>query len=58
MTEEQVEELAITENELQELKRAGNIPLTFDEDRPKTTPEKEVKFRQVNPPRQQQKNLG
>ena len=56
MTKEQIEELAFTEKELEELERARNMPITFDEDCPKTTPEKAVKFRRANPSRQQ-KNL-
>ena len=58
MTKEQVEELAFTEKELEELERARNMPITFDEDCPETTPEKAVKFRRVNPPREQHKNLA
>ena len=57
MIKEQVEELAFTEKELEEIVRARNMPITFDEDCPETTPEKAVKFRRVNPPRQQHKNL-
>ena len=58
MTKEQVEELAFSEKELEELERARNMLITFDEDCPETTPEKAVKFRRINPPRQQQKNLA
>ncbi|MCH5343346.1 MAG: hypothetical protein J1E64_04840 [Acetatifactor sp.] len=58
MTKEQIEELTFTEEELEELERARNMPITFDEDCPETTPEKAVKFRRVNPPRQHQKNLA
>ena len=57
MTKEQAEELVFTEKELEELERARNMPITFDEDCPETTPEKAVKFRRANPSRQQQKNL-
>ena len=55
MTEEQVEELAFTEKELEELERARNMPIIFDEDCPETTPEKAVKFQRVNPAGQQKK---
>ena len=58
LTKEQVEELAYTEKELEELERARNMPIPFVEDCPDITPEKAVKFRRVNPPRQQQKNLA
>ena len=57
MTKEQAKELAFTEKELEELERARNMLITFDEDCPETTPEKAVKFRRANPSRQQQKNL-
>ena len=55
MTKEQAEELAFTEIELEKLERARNMLITFDEDCPETTPEKALKFRRVNPPRQRQK---
>ena len=58
MTKKQAEELAFTEIELEKLERARNMPITFDEDCPETTPEKAVKFRRVNPPKQQQKNFA
>ena len=58
MTKEQVEELALTEKELEELERARNMPITFDEDCPETPLGKAVKFRRVNPPRQQQKDFA
>ena len=57
LTKEQIEELVFTEKELEELERARNMQITFDEDCPETTSEKAVKFRRVNPPRQQQMNL-
>ena len=50
-TVEQMKELAFTPEELEELARARNMPITFDEDCPETTPERAVKFRRVNPPR-------
>ena len=53
MTKEQAEELAFTKKELEELERARNMPITFDEDCPETTPEMAIKFRRVNPPRWQ-----
>ena len=51
LTKEQLKELAFSPEELEELKRARSMPITFDEDCPETTPEKAVKFRRVNPPR-------
>ena len=57
MTKEQIEELAFTEKELEELERARNMPITFDEDCPETTPEKAVKFRRVNPQNNSRKIL-
>ena len=58
ITKEQMEELAFTDQELEELERARSMPITFDEDCPETTPEAAVKFHRVNPPRGQQKNLA
>ena len=51
LTKEQIDELAFTEKELEELERARNMSITFEEDCPETTLEKAVKFRRVNPPR-------
>ncbi len=51
LTKSQMEELAFTKEQLEELERARNMPITFDEDCPETTPERAVKFRRVNPPR-------
>ena len=51
-TEEQLREMAFTEAELKQLETARNMPITFDEDCPETTPERARKFRRVNPPRQ------
>ena len=51
MTEELKEELAFTKEELDELKRAKVMPITFDEDCPETTPEMAIKFKRVNPVR-------
>lgn len=51
MTEETKKELAFTKEELAELEAAKQMPITFDEDCPETTPEIAVKFRRVNPPR-------
>ena len=46
-----VDDLAFTKDELEESKRAREMPIVFDEDCPETTPERAVRFRRVNPPR-------
>ena len=51
ISKDDVEELAFTEEEQKELKEARGRPIVFDEDCPETTPERAVKFRRVNPPR-------
>ena len=52
LTKEQLKELAFTEEEKEELRKACLMPITFDEDCPETTPETAIKFRRVNPARQ------
>ena len=52
ITKEMMAELAFSKEEQEELARARTMPITFDEDCPETTPERGVKFRRVNPPRQ------
>lgn len=51
MSETEIKELEFSKEELAELERAKKMPITFDEDCPEVTPEKAVKFRRVNPPR-------
>ena len=51
MPQETMNELAFTQEELEELERARSMPITFDEDCPKTTPERAMKFKRVNPVR-------
>ena len=51
LPEQAIEELAFTPEEKKELEEARNMPITFDEDCPETTPERAVKFKRVNPPR-------
>ena len=48
---ELAKELAFTEEEIKELTEGRKKPIVFDEDCPETTPERAVKFRRVNPPR-------
>lgn len=51
MSNAMIKELEFSKEELEELERAKKMPITFDEDCPEITPEKAVKFRRVNPPR-------
>ena len=51
LSDELLEELKFTEEELRELEKARKMDVVFDEDCPETTPERAVKFRRVNPPR-------
>ena len=51
LTKQQLEELAFTKEELMELENSRNMPITFDEDCPETTPERAIRFKRVNPPR-------
>ncbi len=51
MSNTMIKELEFSKEELEELERAKKMPITFDEDCPEITPEKAVKFRRVNPPR-------
>ena len=51
LTKQQLEELAFTEEELKELENSRNMPITFDDDCPETTPERAIRFKRVNPPR-------
>ena len=46
-----VSELAFTEEELKELERARKKEIVFDEECLETTPERALRFRRVNPPR-------
>ena len=44
-------ELEFSADELHELEAARKLEITFDADCPEVTPEKALKFRRVNPPR-------
>lgn len=44
------EELTFTAEE-EEIKKAREMPIVFNEDCPEVTPEKAVKFRRINPPK-------
>ena len=50
-----IDDLAFTKEELDELNRAREMPIVFDEDCPETTPESATKFRRVNPIRRKGK---
>ena len=50
MTPEMLKELAFTREKIDELNRSREMPITFDEDCPETTPERAVRFYRVNPP--------
>lgn len=50
MTPEMLKELAFIQNEIDELNRSRNMPITFDEDCPEATQERAVRFHRVNPP--------
>ena len=52
LTPEQLQELAFTEEECEELARARSMPIIFDDDCPPVTPERAKNFRRGNPPRQ------
>ena len=51
LTEQAKRELAFTPEEIKELDKAREMPITLDEYCPETTPEKALKFKRVNPPR-------
>lgn len=51
MTAEIIEELAFSEEDPALLAKTRNTPISFGEDCPETTPERALKFRRVNQPR-------
>lgn len=51
ITSDLVKEIAFSAEELKELELARKREIVFDEDCPETTPERALKFRRVNPPR-------
>ena len=55
MTNELIHELAFSKEEQEEIAKSRTMPITFDEDCPETTPERALKFRRVNPPRNNMK---
>ncbi len=42
-------EIEFTDEEVKEIEKAREMPITFDEDCPSTTPEKALKYKRVNP---------
>lgn len=52
LTVEQINELTFSDEERKQLAKARQMPIVFDDDCPPTTPERALKFRRVNPPRQ------
>lgn len=51
MTVSTIKEIAFSEDELKELESARKREIVFDDDCPETTPERALKFKRVNPPR-------
>ena len=49
LTQEQIAELAFTQEEREQLKKARMMPITYDEDCPPVTPERARNFRRANP---------
>jgi len=55
MSSELMKEIAFSEEELKELEIAREKEIIFDGDCPEITPEKAMKFKRVNPPRDQKR---
>ncbi|MCM1185164.1 MAG: hypothetical protein NC251_02230 [Lachnoclostridium sp.] len=51
MTQEMLDEIAFSAEEMEVLAKAKSREIVFDEDCPETTPERACKFRRVNPAR-------
>ena len=47
----EIKEIVFTQDDLDELTRLENRPITFDDDCPEVTPEQAIRFRRVNPVR-------
>ena len=50
-TPQELAELAFTEEEREELRKAREMPITYDVDCPPVTPERAKNFRRANPRR-------
>ena len=51
ISEKLMKELAFTQEEKEALERARQMPITFDDECPETTPERAIRFKRVNPSR-------
>ena len=51
LTPQQLAELAFTDEEREQLQKAREIPITYDEDCPPVTPERARNFRRAHPKR-------
>lgn len=51
LTQEMMDELAFSKEEMEALAKARSREIVFEEDCPETTPERAIKFRRVNPVR-------
>ena len=47
----EIKEIVFTQDDMDELVRLADRPITFDEDCPEVTPEQAIHFRRVNPVR-------
>lgn len=47
----EIKEIVFTQDDMDELARLEDRPITFDEDCPEVTPEQAIRFRRVNPVR-------
>ena len=47
----EIKEIVFTQDDMDELARLADSPITFDEDCPEVTPEQAIHFRRVNPVR-------
>ena len=54
LTPQQIAELAFTEEEKEQLKKAREMPITYDEDCPPVTPERAKRFRRARQSRKAQ----
>lgn len=51
LSNEMIENLEFSSEELNLLEKARKMPIVFDPDCPETTPDMAIKFKRVNPPR-------
>ena len=51
----EIKEIVFTQDDMDELARLADSPITFDEDCPEVTPEQAIHFRRVNPVRKRAK---